>query len=677
MSSSESGSEEEEEESSSASVHDSGFHGSRHSEMGQDRQSLSASEDEDALGAEGREGAEEDDSDLEGDEHPDDNRKESIEPDHDTSLTYHPAVGEDIYGNKLHTERDSGAKPSRYVPPHLRKDQQVKTVDNEQQLREIRRSLNNALNRLSEDTLISVAQSLAQLYRAYPTSVVHEAVWSNMKNACVSRPILMTGLIPVYVACMVGVHIQSVDTVQLGEHILESTVTELCRELDSSSSSSDAVDENQLDDGTSKSSCNLMLILCYLYNYNIVHCSFMYDIIRRLISSFSELDIECLLILLSHAGKSLRSDDPSALKEIVLLVQKRASSDGKQRASSSRIDYMVSAIMDLKNNRRSKQDSSHYEKASKIRKLLGRIKSNAASAGRAKASSESSLRISLEDILNSETKGRWWRVGASWVGNQYRLVDGASHQPSAKSGGDLEKQPNEEDENNEKLLQLATKLRINTDRKRAVFCIIMGGTDCDDVFEKLCRGSMLQNRSERDTVRVLIECCGQEKSYNKFYGHLAARLCEYQPQCKFSFQLAFWDVYKQFDSMSARRSANLAKLLFNLVSVHNCLKLHAAVKTIDMSDDELPEATMIFLTVFFSSIFSHFDDPMGVKSMFTTPKEADLEQTVDGDGLESSILYFLLETLKSSPSNKKGTKFRENFKAAVKALDRDGLEDML
>jgi nucleolar MIF4G domain-containing protein 1 len=600
-------------------------------------------------------------------------------PDHDIADTYKPSEGEDIYGNKLDNEGLDGKKPTKYVPPHLRKVQGENDQDKEERLRGIRRALNSALNRLSEDTLISVAQSVAQLYPAHPTQMVNELIWTNTKNACISPPMLMTGLIPVYVACVVGVHCQTGDTVQLGEYLLEMTVTELWKDIETlrSGNTDGGTEGDVLNERKSKPVCNLMLVLCYLYNYSIVHCSFMYDMIRNLIENFSEIDIECLLLLLSHCGRSLRSDDPMALKEIVLLVSKKKSQDTKM-GSSSRAEYMVSAIMDLKNNRRSKQETVYTEKATKLRKVLGRIKSTAATSNKGKTA-ESSLRISLQDILNAETKGRWWKVGASWVGNQYRFTDGEDGEKPSETKDAKNESSDKESVHDEKLMRLASKLRMNTDRKRAIFCIIMGGTDCEDAFEKLCRGSFLQNRTERDTARVLMECCGHEKSFNKFYGHLASRICEFQPQCKFSFQLAFWDSYKQFDTMDARKAANLAKLLFHLVAIDQALKPLAAIKTIHMSEDDIDETALIFLTIFLSSIFDYFDDPLQVNAMFTSHQvkkgEIDGEEEEE-EGNQASLLVFLLETLKASPKNKKGTKFRKNFKAAVKALDTDGLENM-
>ena len=602
--------------------------------------------------------------------------EQEMEPDHDIRDTYRPSKGEDIYGNKIDSDPSENKKPTKYVPPHLRKKQQAEGDDEEEKerMRVISRSLNNSLNRLSEDTLISIAQQVAKLYSSNPTQMVHKLIWKNAKDVCIATPMLMTGLIPVYTACITGVHIQTGDTVQIGEFILEKVVVELLDRLkESREEKSNDENDKEIEN---KQICNLMLVLSYLYNYGIVHCSFIYDVIRHLIENFSEADVECLLILLSHCGRSLRSDDPTALKEIVLLVQKKKSEESKG-ISSSRTEYMVSAIMDLKNNKRKREDTVFTDKVSKFRKILGRVKSAASKMGVSKSTSEASLRITLKDIIQAETKGRWWKVGASWVGNQYRFSeDSKSENEKSDMDASAPSASNEEEEEDEELLKLASKFRMNTDRKRAIFCIIMGGTDIEDTFEKLCRSSMLQNRSERDTVRVLMECCGNEKSYNKFYGHLAARICEFQPQSKFSLQLAYWDVFKQFDSIGARKVANLAKLLFHLVVSHRVLRILPVIKTLDLSDDDLDESTLIFLTILLSSILEHFSEPAQAKAIFARSTAGTKKDEDADEGIRAGLLVFLMETLKSSPKNKKKSRFRKNFKAVVKELDTDGFEDM-
>jgi nucleolar MIF4G domain-containing protein 1 len=266
-------------------------------------------------------------SDGESESGDDDSEVVKPEPDHDLKDTYRPIAGQDIYGNVVDDDGVNEGAPKKYVPPHMRKKMEEDSdQDRQEKVRTIQRLLNNALNRLSEDSLISVSLGIAKIYPSHPTQMVHEALWTNTKNACVSIPILMTGMIPVYVACLVGVHVQTGDTVQLGEYLLEMVTLDLWKELtDARKKDCKSKQVEAVVDTKAKQACNLVLVLCYLYNYNIVHCSFLYDVIRNLIESFSELDVECLLLLLSHCGRSLRSDDPLALKEIVLMVQKKQS----------------------------------------------------------------------------------------------------------------------------------------------------------------------------------------------------------------------------------------------------------------------------------------------------------------------------------------------------------------
>jgi nucleolar MIF4G domain-containing protein 1 len=665
----------------------------------------------------------------------DDENDSSLEPDHDASVTYQPTPGQDIYGKPLSWSGALGA-PQRYIPPHLRPSSSssssstannsstttaseapsfsgggggadrpglaAATTTDTSHHGAIQRALNGALNRLSEDTLVPVLQSIAALYTAHPAADVNDCYWRLTQRLCVAPSVVATaGLVPVYVAALASVQLQHGDSAQLAEFVLERVVLELWKGLPLArhggggggavlkDASTSHEDENVVVE--SKAVCNLALLLCYFYNFGLVHCTLMYDIIRALLEACCEIDVEILLLVIRHCGRTLRSDDPTAIKEIVQLVQTKALDQAiRAKISPSRCDFMVSAMVDFKNNKRRKQDQALTDKTAKLRKAIGHIKSYIATSTKVQRCSDASLRISLQDILHAETKGRWWKVGASWAGNQERLgTETAATLSNTDQAngirGDMTG-PKGDVENDVRLLQLAAKYRMNTDARRTIFCIVMGSIDFEDCFEKLVRAEMLKNRSERDTVRVVLECCGHESSFNPFYAHLAARLCEYQPQCKFSLQLAFWDIFKQFDSLKPRKVANLAKLLFHLVAVHNVLRLNV-IKAIDLADiDELPETAMIFVTIFLSSILEHFEDPGDVFRLFEnsiglkklTANSDDEEDNevgrIDGlEALQANLTVFLVQVLQSSPKNKKGSKFRANLKAATKACNSNSI----
>jgi len=50
------------------------------------------------------------------------------------------------------------------------------------------------------------------------------------------------------------------------------------------------------------------------------------------------------------------------------------------------------------------------------------------------------------------------------------------------------------------------------------------------------------DQQEREVVRVLVDCAGQEAAYNPYYAYLAGRLCEFQDRHKFTLQLTYWDM---------------------------------------------------------------------------------------------------------------------------------------
>lgn len=81
--------------------------------------------------------------------------------------------------------------------------------------------------------------------------------------------------------------------------------------------------------------------------------------------------------------------------------------------------------------------------------------------------------LKWDKLLDPNKKGQWW-VSGELASTTNRVEDLAST---------IDKEVVEA----QKLLQLAASQRMNTDARRAIFCIIMSGEDYVDAFEKLLR----------------------------------------------------------------------------------------------------------------------------------------------------------------------------------------------
>ena len=108
------------------------------------------------------------------------------------------------------------------------------------------------------------------------------------------------------------------------------------------SSAAVATAHNATSDPLGKECSNLIVLLSELYNFQVISCALVYDIIRNLLSvELTEFVVELLLKLLRSlyryfefisatellrdSGQQLRQDDPSAIKDIVQIVQIKTS----------------------------------------------------------------------------------------------------------------------------------------------------------------------------------------------------------------------------------------------------------------------------------------------------------------------------------------------------------------
>ncbi|CAM9096748.1 unnamed protein product [Chrysoparadoxa australica] len=609
----------------------------------------------------------------------------------DEGAHYHATPGQDIYGRALEGGADE-ATSEKYVPPAMR-GHDASTASGKKMTDDgLRRLLKGALNRMSESNLDPVMKQLRELYRQHSTSRVNSLLLEETVAVCVHHSQVMKSLIPPYSALIASLHV--VIESDVGAFFLESIARKF----------KDAVEER-----LRAPSSNLLLLLGHLYTMGVLHCTLMYDIVRMLLEGFGDLEVELLLLLLQQSGFQLKADDPSALKEIAALASQKAAQHssvtntplesqshshtslmsgltsltgltGTPQVSSDqelskRGRYLTEMIVDLRNKKRNQLQNQALERIKRLRKWLGHVKSGSGSGrGSSDGMRGEALRISWNDLISSETKGRWWKVGASWAGRESRrcvwpkgekIVDLScfgSETATVKAGG------RQSIDNEDQLMQLASAQRMNTDIRRSAFCVLMSSADFENAFERLIKLNLTEKQA-REVPRVVIECCGKERAYNPFYAHLSARLCEHDASNRFTFQLTFWDTFKQFETLSPRHLSNVARLMAHMVLTrHLSLGMLKAVEI----EDLVPSATL-YLKVFFLAIFAEEDDATFL-DVFQRLAQQQRQQQGDGRGSAltgDSVLLFLKLHMEQPPQDwaKDRRKiYRKRLKAIRKML---------
>lgn len=287
---------------------------------------------------------------------------------------------------------------------------------------------------------------------------------------------------------------------------------------------------------------------------------------------------------------------------------------------------MIETLTNLKNNRLKSATANSAvttEHTIRMKKLLGTLNTRQLRA-------TEPLRASLDDIRNTETKGKWWLVGASWSGagavNKPAPVD---DRPAAKAAAAYIS--DDEDSAMPDLQALARQHRMNTDIRRAIFITLLSSSDYSDAHGKLLKLG-LKRSQEREIPRVLLHCAAGESNYNPYYTLVAKKLCGGHA-LKMTFTFTLWDYFRRFgeddgSGASSRNNDNSDsedsddeglgidhswKKASGLRKIVNLARVYAALvasdslgitvfKTLNWS--YLQPATKSFLEVFFTALFT-------------------------------------------------------------------------
>ncbi|CDZ96845.1 Protein involved in high osmolarity signaling pathway [Phaffia rhodozyma] len=427
------------------------------------------------------------------------------------------------------------APGGKYIPPALRARMLAESAaqgDSEEnaQRREDKLKLTKAgkglLNRLGENNIEGILGEIEGLYRKHPRNDVTSTLTTLILETISSHANLLGSFVVLYAALVAGLY--KIMGVDFGANLVQTLVIQLINHLSNSISTPSA--EN--DDGSpaGKEGLNLITLLAELYNFQVVSSVLMYDLVRRFLDSGldREQGVEGLLKIVRNAGPQLRQDDPTALKDIIMIVQQKVAGINPDDLNS-RTKYMLETLTNLKNNRvkAAPGGEASAEATQRMKKFLNGL------AKKKPVLAHEPLRVSLSDLLSADTKGKWWLVGAGWGGNP--LVD----RQETKKQAVVQESAMEEDE----LLQLARKQGMNTDIRRRVFVTIMGSSDFMDAHDQLLQLG-LTDIQQREIVRVLLHCSGNEKIYNPFYTLVLSHLLSLHTH-KFTFQYSLWDFLRE------------------------------------------------------------------------------------------------------------------------------------
>ncbi|CAO2654185.1 Nn.00g109180.m01.CDS01 [Neocucurbitaria sp. VM-36] len=407
-------------------------------------------------------------------------------------------------------------QPTKYIPPALR----APPSSDAEALTRLKRQIQGLFNRLSEANILTILRDIEGIYQNNPRGYVNTTLVDLLIGMLSDPSTLLDTFLNLHAGFIAAIY--KVIGPDFGAQMVESIVSEIDRHYQTNK------------EGTGKQTTNLISVVAELYTFQVIGSNIVFDYIRFFLDELTEINTELLLRIVRAAGPQLRQDDPTALKDIVVLLQKSVAKIG-QNNLPVRTKFMIETINDLKNNRMKTgiaASAMSREHTTRMKKQLGTLNTRNLKA-------TEPLRVGLSDIRDTEKRGKWWLVGASWrnePGSDAHVDEGKE---ISRKKTDID---GEEDDSEVDLIQLAREHRMNTDIRRAIFISIMSASDFKDAQIRLSKLN-LKKSQETEIPRVIVHCAGAEKTYNPYYTVLARKTCSDHKSRK-SYQFALWDIFK-------------------------------------------------------------------------------------------------------------------------------------
>ncbi|KAJ3177764.1 pre-mRNA-splicing factor cwc22 [Geranomyces variabilis] len=233
---------------------------------------------------------------------------------------------------------------------------------------------------------------------------------------------------------------------------------------------------------------------------------------------------------------------------------------------------------------------------------------------------------------------------------------------SGSEGSDAESEGDESEDESAAVQKATERLQIQDETntnlinlRRAIYLTIMSSLNFEECAHKLMR-LKIQPGQEMELVNMIIECCGQERTYVNFYGLLGERFCRYNKAWSDAFCQAFEETYKTIHRFETNRLRNIGKFFAHLLA--SDALTWEVFSLIRLTEVDTTSSSRIFIKILFNDLCEAF----GLKKLNERLKEPTMIVNVNTPGGNVTCGVFDGLFPKDNPRN---TRFAINYFTSI------------
>ncbi|XP_037958134.1 pre-mRNA-splicing factor CWC22 homolog isoform X2 [Teleopsis dalmanni] len=362
------------------------------------------------------------------------------------------------------------------------------------------------------------------------------------------------------------------------------------------------------------SSCRF---IAHLINQGVAHEIIALEILSLLIESPTDDSVEVAIAFLKECGMKLTEVSSKGVSAIFEML-KNILHEGKL---DKRVQYMIEVIFQVrkdgfKDHPSIVEELELVEEEDQFTHLL---------------SLDPPEKYATEELLNAfkfddeyETnENKYKELSHEILGSE---TDSANSDSSdGDSDGD---NSDEDDDDGEDGKQNKVEIIDNTETnlialRRTIYLTINSSLDYEECAHKLIK-LQLKPGQEGELCHMFLDCCAEQRTYEKFFGLLSQRFCSINKAYVIPFEEIFKDTFETTHRLDTNRLRNVSKFFAHLLytdaiswDILECIKLN---------EDDTTSSNRIFIKILFQELAEY----MGLSKLYAKLKQEELKDSVAG-----------------------------------------------
>lgn len=350
--------------------------------------------------------------------------------------------------------------------------------------------------------------------------------------------------------------------------------------------------------------------IAHLINQQVVHEMLAAQILLVLLKTPTDDSVEIAVGLMKEVGQHIEEMN----SQIALAVYDQFRSILHEADIDKRVQYMIEVLFQIRKDK--------YKDHQAVKEELDLVEEEDQITHRPDLNGTTGT----EDMLNVFKFDPEWEANEEAYKKLKAEILGEASDSEEEDSEDAASDDSSESEEDEAEKAMEIKDQSNTDLvnlRRSIYLTIMSSGGFEEACHKLMRINLPTGR-EDELPSMIIECCSQERTYNKFFGMIGERFCKLNRLWRDLFEQMFMKYYDTIHRYETNRLRIIAQFFGHLLS-SDAIGWHV-FNAVKLNEEDTTSSSRIFIKI----LMEDLAQGVGMKSLAERFKAEELQPALAG-----------------------------------------------